>query len=214
MFIKYTYVDASTGIPVTTEPAKTGPVDPKLKDLVFSFALESQYPTDKPTFFGTCADGIPADTPGILAVLTSDEFQKARDQEMSVRLSKAKAKRYADLTQKRKDVEKKGLALTQLGGVVLPGTIYIPAEKEDQDRVNTVLTNFERFPDDIKEVSFKCNNNVWQTMGYAELKLIGRLMAKHVQAAFSNEGSHSMAIAMLKTVEEVEHYDISTGWPT
>jgi len=42
---------------------------------------------------------------------------------------------------------------------------------------------------------------------------ISQAVAAHVQACFSNEKVHSEAISALATKEEIEAYDITTGWP-
>jgi|GEM_PF-1701304 len=85
MFVKYTYVDAVTGLSVTQAPARGGPAMPRVGGLAFAFALESEYPTLMPTFFGTCSDETDTNVPGILAVLTEDEFLEAQAKEMEAR---------------------------------------------------------------------------------------------------------------------------------
>lgn len=49
--IKFTYVDAITGISVAKQPAANGPVPP-VAGLEFAWARRA-YPTDVPEFFGT-----------------------------------------------------------------------------------------------------------------------------------------------------------------
>lgn len=84
-YLKFTHVDAATGISVSTEPAKHGPAMPRLAGLEFVFALESEYPTAVPTFYGTAPDGVDATIAGILAVLTEEEFEAARLKEIEAR---------------------------------------------------------------------------------------------------------------------------------
>ena len=85
MFVKYTYVDSATGLPVTQAPASGGPAMPRVDDLAFVFALESDYPTLTPMFFGTCPDDTDTNVPGILAVLTEAEVLEAQTKEMEAR---------------------------------------------------------------------------------------------------------------------------------
>lgn len=85
MFVKYTYVDASTGLPVTQAPASGGPAMPRVDGLSFAFGLESQYPTPAPTFYGTAPDDADPGAPGILAVLTEAEYLEAQTKEMEAR---------------------------------------------------------------------------------------------------------------------------------
>lgn len=84
-YLKYTYVDAVTGVPVTQEPARNGPVPPGVAGLEFTFALESSYPTLTPTLFGVCPDGAITDLPGVLAELSETEYQAALDGELEAR---------------------------------------------------------------------------------------------------------------------------------
>lgn len=83
--LKFTYVDALTGVPVTQAPATNGPAMPAVPGLEFVFARESAYPTGTPHFFGTCPDGVSTDAPGVLAVLTEAEFEQARADELEAR---------------------------------------------------------------------------------------------------------------------------------
>ena len=55
-YIKFTYVDAVTGISIASEPAQNGPVFPPVAGLEFVWSRESHYPTDVPEFFGTCPE--------------------------------------------------------------------------------------------------------------------------------------------------------------
>ena len=85
MYVKYTYVDAVSGVSVTQEPARNGPVPPAIAGLEFGFALESEYPTLTPTLYGTCADGAVIDLPGVLAAVSEAEYQAALEREMKLR---------------------------------------------------------------------------------------------------------------------------------
>jgi hypothetical protein len=84
-YIKYTHVDAVTRVPVTEAPAANGPADPAVDGLAFGWARESQYPTDKPEFFGSCADDADTSVPGVLLELTLDEYEQLYDVEMAAR---------------------------------------------------------------------------------------------------------------------------------
>ena len=84
-YIKYTAVDYITRVPVSEAPAQNGPDMPAVTGLQFGFALESQYPTNVPTFYGTCDDDADTDIPGVLGVLTADEHASAEVAEMEAR---------------------------------------------------------------------------------------------------------------------------------
>ena len=83
--IKFTYVDAVTGISIASEPAANGPVFPPVAGLEFAWARESQYPTDVPEFFGTCPDDADTQIDGVLGVYVQADWETMRDDEMRAR---------------------------------------------------------------------------------------------------------------------------------
>lgn len=213
MFIKYTNVDAVTGISSHSAPMVNGPAMPNLPGLKFDFALESQWPTTTPEYYGWCDDNVPANSQGILEVLTKPDYDAAKDNEMKLRVSVAKKLVFANLAAKRSAVEGGGITLRQMGGVDLAIPVVIQTAKEDQDRIDTCLNNMERYPDILPKISFKAANNNWVELDYASMKLIGGLVVKHVQDCFNAEKTHTDAINALTSVETVRVYDITTGWP-
>lgn len=91
MFIQFIHVDAHTARPVNQAPAAGGPVFPALPGLQLAFANESAWPCEIPLFWGECAGDADTSTPGVLAVLTPEQFEQAQAQEMAARLARAKA---------------------------------------------------------------------------------------------------------------------------
>lgn len=83
-YVRYQYVDAITGQPFDASTSRGGPVAPE--DTVFGFALESQYPTNSPTFYGK-TDGA-TDLPGIISVITKAEYDAAKKAEDDARILK------------------------------------------------------------------------------------------------------------------------------
>lgn len=88
-YLKFTYVDAVTGISVASEPARSGPVFPPIIDLEFAWARESQYPTDVPEFFGTCPDTSDTQIDGVLGVFVQSDWDGMEADEMNARAAKA-----------------------------------------------------------------------------------------------------------------------------
>lgn len=84
-YIKFTYVDAMTGVPVTASPAVNGPAFPAVDSLEFLWARESAYPTDVPEFFGTCPDDSDTEVPGVLGVFGQADWEQMRADEMRAR---------------------------------------------------------------------------------------------------------------------------------
>ncbi len=83
--IKFTYVDAVTGISVTKQPATNGPVFPAVAGLEYAWARESRYPTDVPEFFGTCSDDADTQVDGVLGVYLQADWETMREDEMRAR---------------------------------------------------------------------------------------------------------------------------------
>lgn len=96
-YLKFTYVDAVTGVPVSEAPATNGPKFPDVEGLQFAFALESCYPTNTPTFFGMCPDESITMVPGVIDVLTEADFLRAQKDEMFARVPKVVTVRQAKL---------------------------------------------------------------------------------------------------------------------
>ena len=84
-YIKFTYVDAVTGISIASEPAANGPVFPPVDGLEFVWARESQYPTDVPEFFGTCPEDADTQVDGVLGVYLQADWEQMREDEMRAR---------------------------------------------------------------------------------------------------------------------------------
>ncbi len=83
--IKFTYVDAVTGISIASETAANGPVFPPVAGLEFAWARTSRYPTDVPEFFGTCPDDAATQVDGVLGVYSQADWETMRDDEMRAR---------------------------------------------------------------------------------------------------------------------------------
>ena len=84
-YLKFTYVDAVTGISVASHPAANGPVFPAVKGLEYAWARESQYPTEVPEFFGTCPDDADTQIDGVLGVYVQADWETMREDEMRAR---------------------------------------------------------------------------------------------------------------------------------
>ncbi len=84
-YLRYTYVDAHTGIPCDQAPCRNGPAPPPIPGLSYLWAPEGQYPTARPVFYAQCPG--PADTavPGVLAVLSDAEYAAALGDEIATR---------------------------------------------------------------------------------------------------------------------------------
>lgn len=84
-YIKFTYVDALTGVSIASEPAANGPAFPPVAGLEYAWARESQYPTAVPEFFGTCPDSSDTQIDGVLGVFSESDWAGMREDEMRAR---------------------------------------------------------------------------------------------------------------------------------
>ena len=95
MYVCVTHVDAVTRRLCTVAPMRNGPDFPKLPGLLVEFANESQYPilanergiyTAMPLFWARCYDSaITENVPGLIAVLTEEEYHQAKLDEFIAR---------------------------------------------------------------------------------------------------------------------------------
>lgn len=94
MYICVTEVDAVTKVPCTVEPQRTGPSMPSVKGLVLDWADRSAWPVTTnaegvydraPKYYGTCDDDALIDIPGVLEILTEQEYFQRKQAEFQAR---------------------------------------------------------------------------------------------------------------------------------
>ena len=83
--LKFTYVDAITGVSVAAEPAMNGTKFPAVPGLAFAWARESAYPTPVPEFFGTCPDESDTRIDGVLGIFWQADWEQMQADEMAQR---------------------------------------------------------------------------------------------------------------------------------
>lgn len=98
----------------------------------------------------------------------------------------------------------------ETGGITLLGGVRVLTGKADQDRITSVIVNASAAG--IDAVDFKADSG-WVRLNLEALRDLARGIALHVQACFSAERAHHEAIALLGSIEEVDAYDMSQGWP-
>jgi len=96
-YIKFTYVDAITGISIAAEPAMNGPKFPAVPGLEFAWARESQYPAPVPQFFGTCPDDSDTQIDGVIGVFLQSDWEQMQRDEMHARVPQSVTMRQARL---------------------------------------------------------------------------------------------------------------------
>lgn len=96
-YIKFTYVDAQTGISIADERAMNNAKFPSVIGLSFVWARESEYPTEVPNFFGTCPDDSDTHTAGVLGVFSQSDWEQMQRDEMRARIPQTVSMRQARL---------------------------------------------------------------------------------------------------------------------
>lgn len=83
MYICVTEVDATTKIPCTVEPQRTGPSMPSIKGWEFKWCNKSTFPVElapdgtylrAPLYYGICDDDADTSVAGVLEILTEAEW--------------------------------------------------------------------------------------------------------------------------------------------
>ena len=95
-------------------------------------------------------------------------------------------------------------------GLLLPNGVRVGTDRADQAIITGAVSAIQF---GIKEYDWKGTDGVWIKLTAEQISQIGAAVATHVQACFTAERKHCEAIAMLKTAEELDSYDINTGWP-
>jgi hypothetical protein len=88
MYICITHVDAITGIPCDVAPMSHGPAFPKITGFQYVWANESEWPTNKPLFYGVCDDDADISISGVLAILTEEQYLLLNTNEVEARANK------------------------------------------------------------------------------------------------------------------------------
>lgn len=95
-------------------------------------------------------------------------------------------------------------------GIVVAG-VPVQTTTEDQNRITSVLTAITL--GNLAQVDFKSAAG-WITLPADAIKGLGAAISAHIQACFTAERRHHEAIEALQTVEALEAYDVSQGWPS
>lgn len=191
-YIIFTHVDAKTGIPCSQEPIQNGPAMPNVKGIAFLFAMETQYPTFRPTFYGTCDDDGDVTVPGVIAEISPGQA-----------LSDCKAEWATRIRRRRQQAEVSGI---EVGGML------IPTDDKTQARVDQIVKAYDD-GDITGTIDFEAPDG-FVTIDAAAIRAIKAAGAQHIQACFSNQRVLDEAAHATATIAEILAIDIDAGWPT
>lgn len=85
-YLKFTYVDAVTGVSIDVTPATNGQVYPAVEELVFDWGNVSAYPTAIPYMYGTCPDYSNTAIAGVLDTYTKADYDALHAAELHGRV--------------------------------------------------------------------------------------------------------------------------------
>lgn len=95
-----------------------------------------------------------------------------------------------------------------IGGVSVGTTI------DDQNRITSVVANAALTGlTDADEVNFKASSG-WVRVTIGQIKAMAGAIGQHVQACYTAERTHHEAIDLLSTPEQMNTYDVNSGWPS
>lgn len=203
-YLIYTPVDAVTGVPVTDAPAANGPADPAVEGLTFVFALESQYPTNTPTFYGTSPNASKVDVPGVLEEVTKAEFEAAQAAEMVDRDKSLRAQLMERIPAERWNRE--------VSGLIWKG-VFIDTDEKSQPKIQSARSAAQ---DGLRVdgSGWKCGDPqtgeiIYRATSNAEMIEIGSMAFNYVQACYDREG------VLMTAVKDGTYTDdmLNTGWP-
>ena len=188
--VTFTHVDSVTGVPGYIEPMSNGPAFPNVSGLTYLFALESQYPTDKPVFYGTCLDDADVRIPGVLHVVTEQDAFSAHVNELKRRLAN---KRW----------------MVETGGTTI-GETFVNTDRDTQSKL--IAARILAKEDPAYTIRWKLPTG-FVTLDAPTLIAIADGVRAHVQAAFDREDELTTAINAATTHDALDAIDINAGWP-
>lgn len=100
--------------------------------------------------------------------------------------------------------------LHESGGITVGG-VSVATALDDQNRIASILSFIALNPA-AESVNFKSAAG-WVTLPVSMIQQIARAIGEHVQACFSAERAHHVAIDALDD-EQLGNYDVAVGWPT
>jgi hypothetical protein len=93
MYICVTHVDAVTKIPCTEAPMCHGPTFPAVKGLQLLWWNETEWPTERPLFYGTCDDDADTSIPGVIRTMTEEQYLSLRQTEDNLQVMRVRDNR-------------------------------------------------------------------------------------------------------------------------
>ncbi|MDH1506298.1 DUF4376 domain-containing protein [Aeromonas caviae] len=99
----------------------------------------------------------------------------------------------------------------ETGGIIVAGH-PIATDRESQAQLTSAYTLLKGGL--IADTPWKAADGSFTLVTLAEIEPVAQAVAAHVRACFAAEQAHAEAIDALHTQDELDAYDINTGWPS
>lgn len=106
MYICVTHVDSITKQPIDVAPLANGPAFPEVEGLVINWWNETEWPTEKPLFYGTCDDTADINVAGVVEVLTEEDYLNKRTTQDELRSWQMRGERDRRIAIAQNDIDK------------------------------------------------------------------------------------------------------------
>lgn len=191
MYVRYTYTDCSTGIPVSEEPARTGPIHPEGISFIFASSTNPRYPI---LYGRTEKDSLQS----WMKVITEEELFEEFKAEL---LSKTRSK--------RKEISSRGV---EYKGTVIPS--------DTKDTLSHLLQTLSLL-DDSSPIDFEVSPSQWEVLDKEDIKSILSSFHLNTQRCFSWSRateerishlpqSHSSLDSYRKIEEEINNFTLDS----
>lgn len=175
-YISYTFIDAASQIPVSIEPAKSGPIFPDGVEHVFS--IETSFQSAVPIFYGTSEDSY--EVPSWMLVYAEDKFIEEFIHELKKRASEKRKRILSSLCMKHGD------------------TLYTHNDFIGlKDTLSCMLLDKS-----VTQVNFLSQYGEWTILALSDVKVLVKKMNKSVQNTYTSFYNFDKEIDSCSTIED------------
>lgn len=194
--IKFTYVDAVTGVSVAKALAPHGVAFPDVAGLEYAFTLGME--NDAPVFYGQCDKDADLSIDGVLGEISAldyaADYKKAKSNEFDA-AKQALLQKIADIRYQK-----------EVGGINFGG-MKIGTSRANQAMIATAYLSVQFLP----SIDFKGASG-WGVLTKEQVIAVAAAVTSHVQKHFSYERAHVDRINELEKIEDIQAYDPNANW--
>ena len=210
-YLHYTHVDFRTRRSVADFPAKNGPDYPNVPGLQFDFALETKYPSNVPSLYGTCDDTYNHETNpvwGVFETLTLEQYNEVKNKELEDR--KPIVLKQIDAT--RDQLLAAGFPFTFSDG---QGTVQT-RDKNDMDNIHkngSASLALVVKGEGTTMMQFRDAENVIHTIPATEMLEMTMSAMAHGSEVYKASWTHKDNVNNISSLNDLVNYSIHSDWP-